>query len=646
MRILDKDYTLVTLDAETYYGPKYSLSLQDMNTFKYVADEQFLIHGIGVKIDDQATEYFDFHVDSDVTRFRHILDYLRTKNTALLCHNTAFDGFILHYHFGWCPDLYLDTVGMSRAMFVGQSASLSELAKRLWPEDARMSKLDDLAKTYGLRVLPPEIATALATYCIRDVDLCYEAFKLLLDHFPDDELRLIDMTLRMMCEPMFEVDVGLVQEEIDYQVKTREAAIRLAREEHGVTEAKLKSDKKFAEFLISKGVEIETKRNAKDTDDIPALGKQDWGYLNMIAAHPELSSVWVARRLAKSNIQESRARWFKAVAGWNNNKMPVPLNYYGADTGRWSGGEKLNLQNLPRNNNKDEITDPNSGRLRRALLAPRGSKVIVRDLNNIEGRVLAWVAGEEHLLDLFRNDGCPYLALAEKIYEAPAGSFTKDTHGFERNVGKVAQLGLGYGMGANKFWVTLNTGPMGMAPIPTSFDEAQNIVNVFRSTNANISRYWSACSSYIEAMASLDYGDSLTFGPIEIMRNMAVLPNGLALQYPNLHGEPNQYGGYDFTFGNNKKIYGGLFTENIVQALARIVLSEQMLTIQRELDSNYGRDVARIVLSVHDEAIVIAPDQYAQEVYDFMGDVMSTPPTWAKDLPLKSEGGFAQEYSK
>lgn len=646
MRILDNDYTLVTLDIESYYGPKFSLSLPDMNIFKYVADEQFLMHGVGVKIDEGPSTYFDFHKPDERSDFYELLSVLRSESTALLCHNTAFDGFILHYHFNWHPHLYLDTLSMSRGMFVGQPANLAGLAKRLWPNDPRMSKLDDLVKTYGLRTLPPEIADALAKYCLRDVDICYEAFKLLLAHYPDDELRLIDMTLRMMCEPMFEVDEKLVQDEIDYQVTTRQTAIELARQEHGITEAKLKSDKQFEQFLTSKRVEIETKRNTNDTADIPALGQKDWGYLRMVSAHPELSSVWAARKLAKSNIQESRARWFKAVASWNGGLMPVPLNYFGADTGRWSGGEKLNLQNLPRNNNGDEITDPNSGRLRRALLAPRGSKVIVRDLNNIEGRVLAWVAGEIYLLELFRNDGCPYLVLAEKIYGAPAGSFTKATHKFERNVGKVGVLGLGYGMGPNKFWITLNTGPMGMDPIPTSFDEAQNIVNVYRSANANIVRYWGACSSYIELMASLGPNESVSFGPIEIMRNMAVLPNGMALQYPGLEGTPNQYGGYDFTFGNNKKIYGGLFTENIVQALSRIILSEQMLTIQRELDSNYGRNVARIVHCVHDEAIVIAPDQYAQEVYDFMGVIMSTPPSWAKDLPLKSEGGIAQEYSK
>lgn len=646
MNILNKDYTLVTLDFESYYGPKYSLSLQAMNTFKYVADEQFLIHGVGVKIDDNESRYYDFAVHSDVCDFRELLESLRSKQTALLCHNTKFDGFILHYHFDWHPDMYLDTLGMSRGMFVGLPASLAELAQRLWPDNPELSKLDDLAKTYGLRVLPPGLAAALAKYCIRDVDLTYEAFKLLVDHYPDEELALIDWTIRAMCEPVFEVDEKLVQDEIDYQVATREAAIKAARKEFGITEAKLKSDKQFYQFLLANDIEVEMKRNAKDTDDIPALGQKDWGYLRMVAANPAFASLWAARKVAKSNIQESRARWFKAVASWNNNKMPVPLNYYGADTGRWSGGEKLNLQNLPRNNNDEEITDPNSGRLRRALLAPEGNMVIVRDLSNIEGRMLAWEAGETYLLDLFKNDDCPYIYMAETIYEVPHGTFTKKTHPGERNVGKPAVLGLGYMMGANNFYVQMNIGPMGMPPIPISFHEAQRIVNLYRVTNQNIVSYWSQCDLMITYMLTLQPGQSKQFGPLEVHPNMIVLPNGMALQYPGLTATENGFGGYDYSFGNGRKLYSGLLCENITQALSRVLLGQQKLTIQRELDSNYGRKVARIVHSIHDELVSIAPTPTSKDVFTMMGEVMSKPPSWAPDLPLKSEGGVAREYSK
>jgi DNA polymerase len=575
MMLLGTDYTLLTLDFEIYYGPKYSLSLQTMNTFKYVADEQFLIHGVGVKIDDNPTKYFDFHTDHGRRDFERCLSGLTDKPVALLCQNTPFDGFILHYHFDWHPDLYLDTMAMSRGLFVGQKAGLHDIAIRLWPHDPNLRKLDDLKLTYGLRELPPDINQKLTAYCIRDVDLTHAAFAVMEPHFPDDELRLIDWTIRAMCEPVFEVDTQLVQDEIDYQVSVREAAIQRAQDEFGLTESRVKSDKQFREFLESRGVKIELKENAKG-EMIPALGQKDWGYQKMMARHPELEAVWAARKVAKSNIQESRARWFKAVAEWNDNKMPVPLNYYGADTGRWSGGEKLNLQNLPRNTNGDEITDPNSGRLRRSLLAPEGKVVVVRDLNNIEGRMLAWEAGEGYLLDLFRNDGCPYLFMAEEIFNASHGSFSKKTHGDERTIGKVAVLGLGYGMSANKFWIGVNTGanPAGIKR-SMSFEEAQRIVDIYRGTNTNITRFWRDCEQLIIRMAGMKPGETWEFGPLTVMKEMLVMPNGMALQYPRLEGEPNQFGGYDFTFGvdKRKKIYGAHLAENCI-AEGALVLTD------------------------------------------------------------------------
>jgi len=635
MKLLDNHYTLLTLDFETYYGPKYSLSLQSMNTFKYVADEQFKLHSVGVKIDDEATQYYDFDDPAQLSEFKALLDAL-PEQTALLCHNTAFDGFILHYHFNWHPALYLDTASMSRGFFVGQKANLKHLSIRLFPNNPELRKLDDLAKTFGHRVVPDEVKPAFEAYCIRDVEMTKACFDVMIEHYPDDELRLIDWTLRCMCEPTLTVDAELVQEEIDYQVALKRDAIDAS----GISETILRSDKQFAEWLDDNGVIYEMKRNPKD-ELIPALSQSDWGWQRLVAHYPEHDAVFKARKHAKSSIQESRARWFKDVARWNHNRMPVPLKYYGADTGRWSGSEKLNLQNLPRISH-----DPNSGRLRRSLRAPEGEVIIVRDLSNIEGRMLAWEANEGYLLDLFKNDGCPYLFMAEAIYNAPHGSFTKQNNGGERNVGKVATLGLGYGMGHKKFWVTMNTGPMGMDPIPTSEQDAQRIVNIYRSTNANITRYWQACNDAIEMMATLGDNESRSFGPLELVRNAAILPNGMALQYPDLTGTPNQWNGYDFTFGNGKKVYGGLLCENITQALARIVISEQLLRIQAELDANYGRDVARIVHMVHDELLVVAPQALGDEIYTLMGDVMSQPPAWCSDLPLKSEGGLAVEYSK
>jgi DNA polymerase len=222
-----------------------------------------------------------------------------------------------------------------------------------------------------------------------------------------------------------------------------------------------------------------------------------------------------------------------------------------------------------------------------------------------------------------------------------------------RNVGKVAVLGLGFGMGANKFWVTMNTGPMGMDPIPTTIDEAKHIVSLYRETNFPVVDYWDKCDEIISQMLQGNVG--LNFGPLEIHNNNIILPNNMALQYPNLcmkedirgHSfqyspELNQYG----ELKTRKYLWGGTLTENIVQALARIIITEQALAIEKHLDDTYGLDQARLVHMVHDELIVVGPEQYAEDIYKSMIAIMSNPPSWALDLPLTSEGGWANNYIK
>jgi len=640
-----EDYTLLTLDFETYYGRKYSLSRADTNTIDYICDPRFKIHCVGVKIDDGPVEIFR---ENEIEEFKDYLAELSDSGEpiALVCQNTAFDGFILHHHFNWHPDFYVDTLSMSKGMFVGASASLKAISERLWPELKDKRKGSELALSKDIVDLPIEIMEIIANYCIQDVTLTYDAFVKMHAHFPDEEMYLIHMNIRMFCEPWFYVDTQLIQEEIDAQVKAKEAAYKAS----GLPLTVLSSNQKFGIYLETQGYELPIKENAKG-EWISALGQKDWPFLKFMAAHPELAAVFNGRKYAKSSIQESRARRFLSTAAKLEGQMPVPLKYYGAHTGRYSGGEKLNLQNLPRIGK-----DPDSGRLRRALVAPEGYSVIVSDLSNIEARVLAWISGQTYLLDLYKEGGDPYLFMASKIYDfdyAEALPFKKTTYKHKRDVGKVSVLGLGYGMGKSKFWVTMNTGPMGMDPVPMTLDEAGVIVDTYRETNFAIVDYWKACDQVISDM--VDRKKDIKFGPLELHGPNLIMPNDMALQYPNLrmledkHGHSFQYSPELNARGDlktRKYLWGGTLTENIVQALARIIITEQTIQIEHYLENTFGLDRARTVHMVHDELIVIGPDEYAQEIYDEMKVIMSTPPSWALDLPLECEGGFAHNYIK
>ena len=642
-----EDYTLLTLDFETYYGRGYSIGNKDINTIDYITDDKFKIQCVGVKVDDEDVEIFREDEMAEFEQF--LLDLTRSgEPIALVCHNTAFDGIILHHHFNWHPDYYVDTMSMSKGMFVGAPASLKALSKRLWSADSGKRKGDELALSKDIYDLPRELMDILANYCIQDVKLTYDAFRVMYEHFPEDEMYLIHAHIRMFCEPWLRVDTKITQEEIDAQVTEKRAAYKKS----GLPLTVLSSNPKFGIYLETQGFDLPVKENAKG-EWIAALGQKDWEFLKFMAAHPELADVFAARKYAKSNIQESRARRFLSTAKKFNGLMPVPLKYYGAHTGRSSGGEALNLQNLPRINPNDAT----SGRLRRSLCAPDGYSVIVSDLSNIEARVLAWLSGNTELMELYLTGGDPYLLMASKIYNFDYNDALtrKSEKSFKamRNVGKVAVLGLGFGMGVNKFWVTMNTGPMGMDPIPTTIDEAKHIVGLYRETNFPVVNYWDKCDEIISQMLQGNVG--LTFGPLEIHNNNIILPNNMALQYPNLcmkedirgHSfqyspELNQYG----DLKTRKYLWGGTLTENIVQALARIIITEQAIAIEKHLDDTYGLDQARLVHMVHDELIVVGPEKYAEAIYKSMIAIMSTPPSWALDLPLTSEGGWANNYIK
>jgi DNA polymerase len=308
--------------------------------------------------------------------------------------------------------------------------------------------------------------------------------------------------------------------------------------------------------------------------------------------------------------------------------------------------QKINLQNLGRGSN-----------LRKAITAPKGKLVYVADSSNIEARMNNWNAGQLDMVEKFRTGTDVYSDFAgDHIYHMPVN---KHDNPLERFVGKVAVLGLGYGMGAGKFRETLAVGAMG----PQVFiddQEAFGVVNAYRKAHYMIQRYWQTGDLMLAKM--LDPKCDEPWGVLHVLHNMIVLPNGMALQYPGLraHEDPRN-GSLSFEYWNGKywkSIWGGSLTENIIQALSRIVLFDQMLdinTFTKELDPT-----GRACLNVHDEIITVASDfgarkspdghwvndSEAREYYDGIEAILRTPLDWCQDLPLDCEGGWDYCYSK
>jgi DNA polymerase len=313
--------------------------------------------------------------------------------------------------------------------------------------------------------------------------------------------------------------------------------------------------------------------------------------------------------------------------GASGAPAPVLLNYYGAHTGRWSGGDAMNFQNIQRGSD-----------LRRAITAPLGFALSVVDQAQIEARMNAWLADEDELVAQFAKKVDPYIAFAKKIWpnEPWSGNDKKDAKTFKdlRFVGKTCILGLGYQMGAKRLQATMaNYGAF------YSMDECRDWVALYRDTYPSIESQWGTFQGMLQHLSD---EDTYEYGPLEIGEGGIWLPNGLGLLYPDLTRRST--GEWTYTSLNPKtgrpqlvKIYGGYMTENVVQALSRLVISEHMV----EISKHY-----RVVLLVHDEIVTLVPQKDAAKHHAKIVEICSVTPKWAPGLPILAEGGYDRRYSK
>ena len=602
---MNTNLTKIYLDFETYYDTHYSLT--KMSTAQYIHDSQFKVWGVGIKVEDGVTEWYN---EDDTPA---ILEQIDWDNTAVVCHNTLFDAFILTQHFGYRPAYYYDTAAMSRGLYPNMSARLKDCCVREFPNDLGKRKGEELVTAKGVYNLDPELDATIGDYCIQDVDLTYDLYQAYKGRFTDKELDLIDLTVRMFVEPKLLLDRPMLHAYKD------EMALRAAEsiDASGVTREVLASQQKFAAHLESLDITIPTKKSPTTGKQIPAFGKNDPAYIQMYNMYPQHKNIWEAREVVKSRIDETRAQRF--IDSCNpDGTFGIPLRYYAAHTGRFGGSDKINLQNLPR-----------GSKLRTAIHAPEGQKLFIADLSNIEARMLAWLAKEADLLDAFAQGRDVYCEFASQIY---GRTITKD-NALERYVGKTAILGLGYGMGHLKFQDTLKAGS---PSVDVSDSTAAQIVTQYRGMYPNIPILWSRAKDLLFNMMSPNmFGTK--YGPLEVARNRLTLPNKMSLNYPEL-----QYIGGEFLYSTSKgkiRTYGPRLVENIIQALARIVITDQMLEV-------HAMPEVDVVMQVHDEIIAIGSEVNADVTMDKILQIMKTTPSWCQDLPLDAEGGVSQIYDK
>ena len=620
---------LVTLDFETYYSKDYGL--KKYTTEAYIRDPQFEVIGVAVKVDDYPTDWFS----GSREEIKEWLSVIPWEEANLVCHNTAFDGAILAWHFGIRPRYYMDTLSMSRPLHgLNVGGSLAALAKHYGIGTKGTEVLDALGKK-RLDFEPGELVE-YGNYCKNDTELTYTLFNLLKPEIPAKEMYMIDLMLRMFIDPVLELDAGKLETHLINVQRKKE--ILMDRICNTIGRDALMSNPQFAEVLKKMGVEPPTKISLRTGKESYAFGKTDPEFKKLLDHEDERVQAVVSARLGvKSTLEETRTQAFLGIA--ERGALPILLNYYGAHTGRASGGDKINLQNLPR-----------GGELRKSMRAPEKHKLVASDSAQIEARVVAWFAGETELVESFRNKVDIYSEFASVVYERPIDrkrveivdgkeTFPDFIEGF---VGKTCILGLGYGMGKDKFKATLKIGQAGVSvDIPLS--DAERVVTVYRQKYPNIVALWKQGQEALDAMIK-GYEYDLGVGiKLKCKDNKIYLPNGMFVNYPNLRKSGNEYL-YDARYGANK-IYGGKVIENVVQALARIIVFDQMAKIDqqfRKKDTKANR--FKVVLTVHDEVVACVPEPALAKCVEFMEKTMSVPPSWCSDLPIACEANYGDSY--
>lgn len=605
---------MLTIDFETFYSREFSLT--KLTTEEYVRSPEFQVIGVAVKVNDGPAEWFSGTLEETA----EFLAQYEWHNHFVLAHNAMFDAAILSWVFGQKPKAWLDTLSMARALFGTQvGGSLRVLAEHFGlgqkgteVEDAKGLRREDFS---------PEQLHQYGEYCKNDVNLTYDLYQTMNVDFPTVEKRLIDLTIRMFSDPLLELDTERLEEHLK-DVRERKEKLFV---EAGITKEILNSNQKFADLLKAHGVIAPTKISPATGKETFAFAKTDQDFL-LLQEHPsEVVQALVAARLgAKSTLEETRTERFISIAGRGHiagalRRLPIPLKYYAAHTGRWGGADKVNLQNLP-------SRGAQGGKLKRCIVAPKNHVIIDCDSSQIEARVLAYLANQDDVLQLFAAKADVYKYMASLIYNRAEEDITAE----QRFIGKTTVLGCGYGMGAIKFQRQLAA--MGK---DVDFDTCSHIIRQYRLANHRIAGWWNTLTMMLDRMihnldCHIDARGVLSLTPFTGIQ----LPNGLHINYPELARHNNG----DFTYKTRmgvQKIYGGKVAENLCQAVARCIIGEQMILIAQRY---------RPVLTVHDAVACVVPQSEANEAREFIEDCMRTPPKWAPDIPLNCESGMAQTY--
>jgi hypothetical protein len=608
---------IVTIDFETYYDRDFSLS--KMQTDEYILDERFEIIGVGLAVNDDPVEWFSGDNMATTAWLQTRLDW---SKVAVRCHNTHFDGFILTRHCGIIPALWLDTLSQSRMLYPYlKSHSLANMAKHFGLPD----KGTAVVNAMGLRRTDfhPAQLGEYRDYCVHDVALCREMGDQMDKFTPALEMVLIDMTVRMFTEARLVGDTTIMHQLLRDEIARKEALLQEAT----VDKTIIMSNQKFAERLEFYGVEPPKKISARTGRETYAFAKTDREFTNLLEHDdPNVQALVAARLGTKTTIAETRVAKFIEMS--ERGPLNVYLNFWGAKTtGRYSGGNKVNWQNLP-------ARGPSAG-LRTAIKAPKGCTVLVGDSSNIELRTVMVLAGQWDVVDKIKAGVDLYCDFASKLFNR---TITKADVA-ERFIGKTAMLGLQYGAGAPRFQEMVRIASVSNPLVkPIDSNRAHQIVDLYRQIHHKVVALWAHC----DKVALQDIANGCSLVPVDV--------NGWFITQNQGYGRPGEPGvvyhdlSYDtagrqwsYTMGRDRvDIYGAKVVENLCQHAAMKIVMWQTARFNRKYP---------VALSVHDEIVSVIRDEELTEARAYLEECLSMTPSWCGGLiPVIGETGVGVSY--
>ncbi len=640
----------LAIDIETYSD----VSLPDCGVHRYTASPQFEILLFAYSINEEPTKIIDLASGEEMPE--KIMEMLIDDSVTKTAFNAAFERNCINRHFG----LSLRPEGWSctavQASMLSLPLSLEGVGGALNLDKKKMSEGKDLIRYFCMpckptkanggrtRNLPsdaPEKWELFKTYCIRDVDVEKQIRKKLSKFpIPKKEQELYCMDQRINDRGIM-VDRELISHAITCDLLYKEAATKKAYEISGLENPNSVSQLKG--WLNEKGIEVDSLAKAAVEELVE--NSQD-----------EVSEMMKLRlAMSKTSVKKYEAMERSVCP---DGRVHGLLQFYGANrTGRWAG-RLVQIHNLPQNHMEDlelarsivkegrydlielfydSTPEVLSELIRTAFVARPGCRFIVSDFSAIEARVMGYLAGESWVMEEFRGAGKIYEQTAAKMFHIPIEEITKGSP--YRARGKVASLACQYG-GAEGALVSM--GALNFV----KEEELKGLVQSWRNANPHIVNYWYEIDGAVKA--AVKERKITTVGKVTVYYQSGMLkitlPSGRVLSYVRPRMTTNRFGSESVSYegvGTNRKwtrieSYGAKFCENIVQAMARDVLAEAMLRLEKR-----GFD---IVCHIHDEVVLEVPE--GRSSVEEVNQIMAVCPDWCEGLPLKAAGFESPFYKK